>query len=270
MDASDALTGDHDWAVLIVLAIVQGIAEFLPISSSGHLVILSEILGRDVEMLDLSIVLHLGTLGSILIYYWRRIVRLLGDDRRTIGRLIVATIPAVAVGLPIKKYMSHSLLENPLLAGCLLPVTGLVLLWASRRHRGERPHADLTWGEALAIGAAQAVAVLPGISRSGLTISAGLIVGLAPRSAAVFAFLMAIPAIGGAGLLEGLSLLSGAELVTPWEQLAVGALCAMMVGWVALWLLDRVLGSGRFEYFAAWVIPVGIAYVAWKILGRLS
>ncbi len=262
-----SLAGEHPWLAMFILSFVQGVAEFLPISSSGHLVILSDLLGRNLETADMTIVLHLGTLGSILVFYWRRIWQLLGEDRQTVVLLAVATLPAVVVGLPVRKYASHEVLENPLLAGCLLPLTGLVLLWAARHNRGEGRYQDLSLRAALLIGVAQAIAILPGISRSGLTISAGMLVGLAPRPAAVFAFLLAIPAIGGAGLLEALSVAQGDALSTPWEQLAAGAATAFVVGLVSLWLLDRVLSRGKLIVFAGWVIPVGILYVGWKLIG---
>src|SRR5262245_42965604 len=124
------------WQVLI-LAVLQGIAEFLPISSDGHLVVVAPLLfGGSTpppDMTTLNIALHVGTLGSILVYYHRRIVRLLGEDRWTLGLIVLGTIPAVLVGLSIKLLDGEWLIEQPLLAGLMLPVTGATLLWISRQ-----------------------------------------------------------------------------------------------------------------------------------------
>jgi undecaprenyl-diphosphatase len=257
----------NDWLVILILAVVQGIAEFLPVSSSGHVVIIADLLGRHLDVLDLNVVLHLGTLLSILVYYRRRILRLLGEDRRTVWILLLATLPAVVIGLPLEKWGSASVLENPLVAAAMLPITGVVLLWAHRCRSGMQVYQKMSWRSAVAIGLSQAAAILPGLSRSGLTISAGLARGLSPPSAAAFSFLLAIPAIGGAGLLKGISLLRGEGLTTPWEQLAVGMLVSFIVGLGSLWLLERMLVRGRFQIFAWWCIPAGLGYLLWRWLG---
>ena len=162
---------------ILILAIVQGVAEFLPISSSGHVVITAELLSpgkaQSMDVGELNLVLHLGTLLSILVFYYRRILRLLGEDRRMIGLLIVGTIPGAVLGLLIKSYWKDAL-ENPLLAGTLLPVTGLMLLLAARWQTGEHEESELDYRRAVMIGAAQAAAILPGLARSGSTIVAGL------------------------------------------------------------------------------------------------
>lgn len=261
------------WQILI-LAIVQGITEFLPISSSGHLVIAAGVLspqnGQLPDVGDVNIVLHLGTLASILVFYAQRIRRLMGEDRRVVGLLVVGTLPAVIVGLPLKLFFDQ-VLESPLLAGCMLPVTGLILIIASRQPLAEETYQTMSYGRALLIGAAQALAILPGLSRSGTTIAAGMTLGLAPRSAATFSFLLAIPAIAGAGvLIEIVHLLKGAPLTTPWEQLVAGAFISFGVGLGALWWLVRWLEKGRLQWFAWWCIPVGVAVIVWQVwrMGR--
>lgn len=252
--------------ILLILAVVQGIAEFLPISSSGHLVILGDLLGDDesLDLGDVNIVLHVGTLFSIFVFYWRRIIRLLGEDRRIIPLLAVGTLPVVAIGLPLKLWGDH-LLENPFLAGCLLPVTGLILIWASRGEMGKENYQQLAWWKALTIGTSQAFAVLPGLSRSGTTISAGLRLGLTAESAATFSFLLAIPAIGGAGVLETAKLLNGAEMSTPWSLLLMGMVVSFLVGLLSLSWLVRWLERGKIQYFAYWCIPVGIAVAIYNV-----
>ena len=256
------------WQIL-VLAVVQGIAEFLPISSSGHVVILAELVApgnsRGFDVTDVNIVLHLGTLLSILVFYWQRVVRLLGEDRRTIGLLVVGTIPAVAIGVPVH-VCARELFESPLVAGTMLIVTGAILIWASRAPFGQGSYQRLSHARALAIGTAQAAAILPGLSRSGATISAALRLGLTPRAAATFSFLLAIPAIAGAGVLDVASMVIKREPgSTPAGYLILGATVSFLVGWASLWWLVRWLERGRLQWFAAWCIPVGILVVVWQL-----
>ena len=253
---------------ILILAVVQGVAEFLPVSSSGHLVIAEALMGIDhaqIDLVEVNIVLHAGTLASILIFYWRRIWNLLGEDRRVIALLIVGTLPAVLVGFPMKHY-GESLLESPLLAGLMLPVTGLMLVWAARRKPGELRYQQISFGQALLIGAFQAVAILPGISRSGATIAAGIFTGMRRESAATFSFLLAIPAIAGATVLELKDLLTDKPASTTPGVLAIGALVAMLVGLVSLWWLIRWVQRGRLHYFAYWCIPVGVAVTLWQLV----
>lgn len=261
------------WQIL-VLAVVQGIAEFLPISSSGHVVILASLMaGGNAEALDVAevnIVLHLGTLGSIAIFYWRRIVRLLNEDRATIRLLIVGTIPGVAAGVSVK-LLGFGILESPLLAGVMLVVTGLLLLAVSRMRYGNATYQSMTSRNALLIGLSQAAAILPGLSRSGTTISTGLKLGLAPRDAATFSFLLALPVIAGGGAVEVLSIVAGGKSIsTPPLYLLVGALVACVIGLFALSWLVRWLESGRLQWFAAWCIPLGLVVIAWQIAIRLQ
>ncbi len=161
-----------EWLTVPMLAIVQGIAEFLPISSSGHLVALNALFGTVQGSIEINIILHLGTLLAILVFYRRRILDLLSSDRRVIPLLIIGTIPAAVIGIILKKNYQW-LLEDPLLAGFMLPVTGFILMLLPKLKKGEAEYQALNWQTALLIGFAQAVAILPGISRSGSTIVAG-------------------------------------------------------------------------------------------------
>jgi len=253
---------DSDLLILLILAVVQGVTEFLPISSSGHLVVVASLLGSQAEssldIADVNIVLHLGTLASIVLFYFHRILRLVGEDKRVIPLLIAGTLPAVAVGLPIELFFDE-VLESRWIAGSLLIVTGLMLIWVSRFPHREGNYQSLTWMQTLAIGVAQAAAILPGLSRSGSTISAGLRCGLSRESAATFSFLLAIPVIAGGGVLKLLRLMtSDAPNTTPPGYLALGAVVAFVVGLVSLWWLVRWLEKGRLQWFAAWCIPLGI------------
>jgi len=259
---------------VLVLAIVQGIGEFLPISSSGHVVVGLEAFaryGREIpDRLTVNIVLHLGTLLAILVFYRCRIAELIARDRRVIGLIVVGSIPAGLVGVLIKKAACcawlEAALENALLAGFMFPLTALGLLWAARHADGQTDCRGLSYRGALVIGLFQALAILPGISRSGATIVAGLGLGLRRDEAAAFAFLLAIPAIAGAGLLEIVDLLRNGAPATPPVTLAIGALVSFVVGLAALWWLVRWLERGRLHRFAWYLIPLGLAVVVWQCL----
>ncbi|MEN0111975.1 MAG: undecaprenyl-diphosphate phosphatase [Planctomycetota bacterium] len=259
------------WLEILVLAVVQGLTEFLPVSSSGHLVVANAVLERlgmppAKDLVEVSIALHLGTLASVLVYYRREVARLLGEDRRVLPLLIVGTIPAAVVGVGLKKGLpetaSDAVLENVLLAGLMFPVTAAILWAASRRTEGDEEYRRISWVRALLVGAAQALAILPGVSRSGATIAAGLGVGLGRESASTFAFLLAIPAILGAGVLEGLDVLKDGSTGTPIDRLAVGFAVSFAVGWAALALLIRFVKRGRLAVFGWYLVPLGVAVVA--------
>lgn len=262
------------WLEILVLAVVQGVTEFLPISSSGHVVVgqaLFDQFGHKMhDGLTVNIFLHVGTLMAILVFYRRRIWLLLGRDRRVIALLLVGSVPAAVAGLIIK-WRFEATLESPLIAGFMFLVTGAILLWAAQRESGQSTCRELGYGSALLIGAFQAFAILPGISRSGATIVAGLGCGLRRDEAATFSFLLAIPAIGGGGLLEIYKLAATPPDSVPMEGLAVGALVSFAVGLVSLWWLVRWIQQGRLHHFAWWVIPLGLvvitAVIAWRLLG---
>jgi undecaprenyl-diphosphatase len=257
---------------IVILAVIQGLTEFLPVSSSGHLVVGNAVLNAlgyppAEDLLEVNIVLHLGTLASVLAFYWREIWRLVGSDRRVVPLLVVGTIPAALVGVPLKK-LAPEVLESPLLTGCMFPVTAMLLLWASRRSEGDRQYRDLSYRSTLAIGLLQALALLPGVSRSGSTIAGGLATGLDRQSAGTFAFLLAIPAIGGAGALELVDLVqqsASSGTRTPVDTLAVGAIVSAVVGWMALSWLVRWIRAGRLADFAWYLIPLGVVVVAWQL-----
>jgi len=260
---------------IIVLAIVQGITEFLPISSDGHLVVVNALLGaggriEDPDLLETTIALHLGTLASVLLFYRHDIGRVLMRDRRAMLPIVVATIPAAIVGLTIEKGLPEAtrdwLLEDPLLAGMGFFVTAAALWFLGRRRDGELDYPDTRQRSALAIGVAQASAILPGVSRSGLTISSGVALGLRRESAAALSFLMAIPAIGGAGLLKTLDAIERGSTSTPLPLLAAGFVVSMLVGIASLWLLLRMLRRGRLELFVYYLLPLGVATVAWDLM----
>ena len=255
---------------IVILAIVQGVTEFLPISSSGHLVIVAQLMNaesvEDLNVSDVSIVLHVGSLLSILVFYFRRVLKLVTEDRRTILLIIVGTVPAVLVGLPIELKFEN-ILESPLLSGIMLCVTAAVLLSVYFVERRDLRYEEMGTMKALLIGVSQAAAILPGLSRSGATIATGLWLGLGPRSAAGFSFLLAIPAIAGGGLLEAISLATGPPGTTPLLHLAIGAVISFVVGLASLEWLIRWLERGKLQLFALWCLPAGIGVIVWQLWG---
>jgi len=245
-----------------VLDIVQGVAEFLPISSSGHLVILGSLMMKELsESPTLEIVLHAGTLGSILIVFWRRIINLLSSDRRVIPLLIVGTIPAVVVGLAIKLKF-ETVLRSPLLASAMLLLTGGMLIALGKLRPRDGHYQTMTPLAALLVGCCQALAILPGISRSGATILGGRLLGLRNEDSVTFSFLLAIPAISGATVLAIGDVLQPQSLGQPAPfapgELALGAGIALVVGIAALRWLIGWSRQDRLHWFAWWCIPVGI------------
>lgn len=258
-----------DAIAIIVLAVIQGVTEFLPVSSSGHLVVFEaifEYFGLPIEeKLTVGIVLHLGTLGAIVAYYWSNLIRLLKEDRAGIGLILVGSIPAAIVGILLKKY-GVSVLENPITAGICLPITGLLLLWSARHQSGEKCYLEMGYGRAIVIGLFQAVAILPGISRSGSTIVAGLGSGLKRDEAATFSFLLAVPAIAGAGLLETIDAFREGAAPDSFVLLILGGFISFLVGYASLAWLVRWVHKGVLHWFAWWVIPLGIGVLAWKLL----
>jgi len=255
---------------LLLLAVVQGVTEFLPVSSSGPLVLLGGLLGGEsvsgANLADSSLALHVGTLVAIVVFYGPELWRMGTTDRRQLGLLLVGSLPVATVGIPLKLTGWDESLHDPRLAASLLIVSGLVLL-LGRHCRDEQPEGRLTVRMALWIGLVQAVAILPGLSRSGLTITAGLVAGLSSREAARFSFLLAIPAIGGAGLLQVVDLAgdSGGSVGVPLWQLGVATLVAAVVGWLSLTALVAVLGRGRLAWFAVWCVPCGLGMLAYTL-----
>jgi undecaprenyl-diphosphatase len=248
----------------IVWGLVQGLTEFLPISSSGHLVLVPAFLSKaGVEIGDpglaTSAVLHLGTLLAVLVYYRTDILRLLRSpleprSRRLIILLAVGTVPAV-IGLPLKGGLEQ-IERNPRLVGLALVVTGLILAVGSRRATGRRRLEGGTVKDAALIGLSQALALIPGISRSGTTITAGLLRGFDREEAARFSFLLAVPAIAGGGLISAVEVSGDSVEMAP---LLVGLLVAAVTGYAAITILIRLLVSRGFGPFVWYCLAVGAA-----------
>ncbi|MBM4184264.1 MAG: undecaprenyl-diphosphate phosphatase [Gemmatimonadetes bacterium] len=247
----------------LVLGFVQGATEFLPVSSSGHLVIAQTLLGVEAPGIVFEVAVHLATLVSILVAYRTRVWDLgrgaLARDPsalRYLAFVVFASVPAGLVGV-LAKDQVEALFESPVVPGVGLLITG-VLLWSSRSALPRASGTVSTWTIALAIGVAQAFAITPGVSRSGTTIVAALWLGVEAREAAAFSFLMAIPAIAGAAVLE-LPDLSGAGL--DWGVLALGSVVAAVVGILAIRTLVALLASRSFHAFAPYCWAVGALFL---------
>lgn len=268
------MSGGEFWNS-VVLGIIQGIAEFLPISSSGHLVLSQELLGiapvadePSRAGLQINIALHLGTLGSILVIYWHDLLALRRQPQVCLA-IAIATLPLVVIGLTLKDLLEQ-VFEEPLVASCGLLVTALLLAVGQRLERERLVVAQLGSAAALAIGLFQALAITPGISRSGSTIAGGLLTGLRREEAARFSFLIAIPAIGGATMLFVKDLLeaTSGEANVPLGAMGVGALTAFLVGLLALKGLLRIVAQRRLHWFSLYCGVVGFCTLLWQLLPR--
>jgi len=253
----------------ILLGLVQGLTEFLPVSSDGHLAVIGHVAGVHTPGVFVEVALHVATLGSILVVYGRRfwdlvlgVLRRDPEALRYAGLLIIGMIPAGIVGVFFEDLIARAF-DSLWAAGIGFLVTAAALL--STRRRGPEGAARPTPGGALVIGLAQALAPLPGVSRSGMTIASGLWVGLGAVAAADFSFLMAIPLIAGAGLLEARHASADLALIGV-VPLLVGAVVAFLSGVFAIRFLVAMLRRGRFYQFAPYVIAIGLftlAYALW-------
>jgi undecaprenyl-diphosphatase len=246
----------------ILWGTIQGLTEFLPISSSGHLVLVPELLGRDGPDLATSAMLHLGTLGAVIVYYRSDLLAMARFDRparKLITLLTIGTIPAVVLGLAFESTVDQ-INEKPQIVAGMLIVTGVVLLATTLIRFGDRTVTELTVKDSVLIGLAQSAALIPGISRSGMTISAGLARGVDPEDAARFAFLLGIPVIAGAGLLSaGRAISEGSGISV---ETIVATVVAGIVGYFAIALLIRVLTSVGLGPFGLYAIALGAIALA--------
>lgn len=248
----------------LILGIIQGLTEFLPISSSGHLVLGQELLGVSVPGNAFEVVVHLGTLCSVLIVFWSDVLQLLKTlkDYKTqkyILALAIGTLPAIVIGLLFKDIIGEAF-ENIKVVATTLLITGGILL--STKFIIKKKN-DATIGKGLLVGIAQAMAIIPGISRSGITISAGMFLGISPEKAAKFSFLLAIPAIAGAGLLTGLDVFETGTISLSVGVLATGFISSLIVGWLSLKWLIGLIKTGKFHWFGVYCILIGL--VSWTI-----
>ncbi len=252
----------------IILGLVQGLTEFFPVSSSGHLAIAQHFLpGFSQPGLLFDVLLHAGTMAAVVLYFRRDLIKLLRccapagdpDDRRVLLLLILASVPTAIIGLAAKDVVEQ-LFEVMPLVGAMLMVTGLLLFYAGRAQSGGRTLTQMNKLDALLVGIAQGVAVMPGISRSGSTIGCLLLRGIDATAAARFSFLLALPAVGGATLLhlKDLGQVSSAEI----PAYMIGTLVAFASGLLAIRLLLSVLQRRRLGGFAIYCLLLGSVIMA--------
>jgi len=247
----------------IILGLVQGLAEFLPVSSSGHLVLLQNIFGISGNVLLFDVVLHLGTLGALFIVLWKDVVDILRRLIRPLTlMLILATLPTVVMTLLLGDAIDHIFTGAFLGWGFLITA---IVLWLSDRIRVRRPLCnmdDVKWYQALLVGLAQAAAVLPGVSRSGSTITGSLAAGLDRDKATRFSFLMGIPAILGSLVYQVKDIaevgLAASMDGIGWPAAIIGMIVALAVGIVAIKWMMKLVQKAKLRYFAIYVAVLGI------------
>ena len=267
----------------IVIGIVQGLTEFLPISSSAHLILIPQVLGWDDPFLNsaaFDVMLHMGTLAALLAYFWRDLWRYflaglaalrdrrVGDDpdRKLALLLVVSVIPAALIGVLLEGFIDTFFRAEPLYVCGLLVVGAVILFIADRAAKHVKKMEDLRVSEALGIGLAQALALFPGISRSGITIAAGLFLGLERAAAARFAFLMGTPIIAGAGLWKMRQLASGGAGAFEPAVLAAGVIASAVSGLFAIWFLLRYLQNHNMDIFVIYRIGAAIVFAGLLLL----
>jgi undecaprenyl-diphosphatase len=256
-----------------VLGLVQGLTEFLPVSSSGHLILVPLIFGWEDQGLGVDAALHLGTLAALVAYFRVELVSLLtGALPRRVGLLvIVATIPAALAGVVFGKLVEAQF-RWPLLIAASTALWGVVMWIADRRAvaaptRPGDPLVHVGWGRGVAIGFAQILALVPGTSRSGITISAGLFSGLDRATAARFSFLLGIPITAGAGALKLLGLLRAGIPAAEAGPLATGLAVSFVSGWFAVWFLVGYLRRGSLVPFVVYRLLLAAVIVVVTLVG---
>ncbi len=238
---------------LIVLAVVQGLTEFLPVSSSGHLVLVPSIFGWTDQGLAFDVAVHFGSLIAVCIFFRHDIAALLrgvrailtgdvkADDARMVWYLGFATLPAAVAGLLFAGWIAINL-RDPMVVVVTLFVYGILMALADRLASSERNITDIRMRDALLIGFAQALALIPGTSRSGVTITTGRILGIARQDAARFSFLLSVPVILLATIYEAVKLITG-DVQVPWDNLALAALISAIVAYFSIEFFMRVVNA---------------------------
>ncbi|MBT3664181.1 undecaprenyl-diphosphate phosphatase [bacterium] len=245
---------------IVILGILQGITEFLPVSSSGHLVLAQYLLGIESPGNTLEVLFHIGTLFSVFYVFNKDIKSIVislneKPTQKLVIYIIIATTPAVIIGLIFKSHIVN-LFSSIVPVGYALLLTGAILTFSINFKNKNK---SLSYLYSLLIGLAQAIAIIPGISRSGTTISISMLLGIPPKEAARFSFLLSIPVIIGAGLLGFLELESYG-LLTP-KFIITGILTSFIVGTLSLKILLKILEVGRFHFFGIYCVIAGIVAI---------
>ena len=256
----------------LLLALVQGITEFLPISSSAHLILPFEILGWPDQGLAFDVAVHLGTLIAVVVYFWRDLLGLLrgfiqniagkpNEDGRLAINLLIASLPIVIVGLLLKSLVEGELRSAGVIATSTI-VFGVVLFLADKFSSSHRSDQELTWLHALVIGLAQCLALIPGTSRSGITMSAALALGYTRQAASRMSFLLSVPTILGASVLM-LKDLATIDVAVNWSQLATGMVAAGITAYLCIRLFLGFIDRIGFMPFVLYRLVLGSALAAY-------
>ncbi|MDR2649775.1 MAG: undecaprenyl-diphosphate phosphatase [Clostridiales bacterium] len=251
----------------VILGIVQGFSEFLPVSSSGHLVAAQRLFGLEEQMLSFDIILHLGSLVAVFIVFWKDIWGLLKKPFQNLTyMLIAATIPAVIVGALLKEQI-EILFEGGVFLALGFIITGLLLLYSDSMRNIKNQSKDISLPDAIFIGCVQAAAIAPGISRSGSTITAGLRQGLSRENAARFSFLLSVPAILGAALMTAKDALGSPEgaaglLAAGALPMLLGFLASMLSGYLSIRFMLDLIKKCELRYFSYYVFAVAAFILA--------
>jgi len=254
----------------ILLGVIQGLTEFLPVSSSGHLLLARKYLGLSEAGLFLDTMLHFGTLLAVIAVFWRDIIEMI---KRPFGRLplliVAGTIPTAVIGLVFKDFFEGIAVSGATVGWDFL-ATGVILWLAdSIKDRGIKEIDDITYGDSLIVGTLQGAAILPAISRSGLTIAGALFQGIDRKAAARFSFLLSIPAIMGATLLQAADIFDGKTESIGTLPLVLGTLTAAVTGFIAVKWMIKIIQRGSLKGFAVYVWILGIGTLLAQFFGKI-
>ena len=254
----------------IVMGVIQGLSEFLPISSSAHLALTPWLLGWPAPGLAFDVALHLGTLIALVWFFWQEWITLARaffsilrkrsletESERRVAFVVVATIPGAIAGYLLQDY-AKTIFRTPALTGLMLMVMGAILWLVDRAARQDRGITNMTWRDAILIGLAQMFAIVPGVSRSGSTITAGRALGLTREAAAVFSFLLSLPIITAAVVFEGRHAIENG-ITAP---LVAGVIASAVSGWLAISVLLKFISRNSYGVFALYRLIIGGAVLA--------
>ena len=259
---------------LLIVAIVQGVTEFLPISSSGHLILLPQVTGTQDQGLAIDVAVHVGTLFAVVLYFWAQVkIALAGTVRLASGRvdtqgaflalcLLTATIPALMVGLTLKLFGLDQHLRSVALIGWTTLIFGLVLWWADRTGAEARDAARWTLKDALIMGVVQCLALIPGTSRSGITITAARKLGYDREGAATLSMLMSIPIILASGAILSVDVIGQGNWALA-QDAGIAAIFAFLAALAALTLMFRLLKSVSFTPYVIYRVILGLILLGW-------
>ncbi|MFC3853897.1 undecaprenyl-diphosphate phosphatase [Salinispirillum marinum] len=261
-----------EWLQVVVLGLVQGISEFLPVSSSAHLILVPVFTPWEDQGLAFDVALHVGSLSAVIMYFWRDLWKMafawtrsvthreVDADAKLAWAVLLGTIPVGACGLLFQEAIETHL-RSPIVLALSLIVFGVLLGWADWKHRGERSEYQMSWKDVAWIAFAQALALIPGTSRSGITMTAALLVGMSREGAARFSFLLSIPVIALAGMLEVWGLVQSQEAVD-WATLIWGTLISGVSAYACIHYFLVFIRRIGMQPFVIYRIALGIVLLA--------